>query len=266
MNSNTTRAILTIASSVSLSMAQPIALNNEHAREDQTPRDTPQSIAALLTYDASLGTLPAEQGWDVFGPLNDDDIVTDGVFHLIASGALIGSQSNAAEFDWSSGISLSMTARVPVGIVAVTFLGPGYRGGINLYGKDSFGQIYTVLVGANNFVFSSDTNINPHPTRTVEKAFDSATEFHTYSIDSNAIGATLYIDGVAQAYVPIGNTSSGSPVTQWYIDSRAFPVQSQWTQVSLGNDSSCTADLNGDGELNFFDVSEFIQAFTAGCP
>lgn len=28
----------------------------------------------------------------------------------------------------------------------------------------------------------------------------------------------------------------------------------------------CTADLNGDGVLNFFDVSAFIAAFNAGCP
>jgi hypothetical protein len=31
-----------------------------------------------------------------------------------------------------------------------------------------------------------------------------------------------------------------------------------------GSPSSCTADLNGDGELNFFDVSAFLVAFNAG--
>ena len=28
----------------------------------------------------------------------------------------------------------------------------------------------------------------------------------------------------------------------------------------------CDADLNGDGELNFFDVSAFLSAFSAGDP
>ena len=29
---------------------------------------------------------------------------------------------------------------------------------------------------------------------------------------------------------------------------------------------TCTADLNGDGVLNFFDVSVFLSAYQAGCP
>ena len=29
---------------------------------------------------------------------------------------------------------------------------------------------------------------------------------------------------------------------------------------------ACPADLTDDGVLNFFDVSAFIQAFSAGCP
>ena len=28
----------------------------------------------------------------------------------------------------------------------------------------------------------------------------------------------------------------------------------------------CEADLNGDGVLNFFDVSVFLSSFSAGCP
>lgn len=33
-----------------------------------------------------------------------------------------------------------------------------------------------------------------------------------------------------------------------------------------GAPSDCPADLNGDGVLNFFDVSAFLTAFNAGCP
>jgi DNA-binding beta-propeller fold protein YncE len=31
-------------------------------------------------------------------------------------------------------------------------------------------------------------------------------------------------------------------------------------------DDPCPADLNNDGELNFFDVSQFLNLFSAGCP
>jgi len=32
------------------------------------------------------------------------------------------------------------------------------------------------------------------------------------------------------------------------------------------NAGDATADLNADGELNFFDVSQFLNVFNAGCP
>lgn len=44
---------------------------------------------------------------------------------------------------------------------------------------------------------------------------------------------------------------------------------SHWDNVVLeAGEEVCTnpADLNGDGELNFFDVSLFLQAFSEGCP
>ena len=34
----------------------------------------------------------------------------------------------------------------------------------------------------------------------------------------------------------------------------------------IPNPNPCVADINNDGTLNFFDVSAFLQAFTAGCP
>lgn len=53
---------------------------------------------------------------------------------------------------------------------------------------------------------------------------------------------------------------------------QGFPTQgggaSFWDNISLiGGDAPCTnpADLNGDGVLNFFDVSAFLQAFNQGC-
>ncbi len=53
---------------------------------------------------------------------------------------------------------------------------------------------------------------------------------------------------------------------------QGFPTQgggaSFWDNVSLTTgDAPCTnpADLNGDGELNFFDVSAFLTAYSQGC-
>jgi hypothetical protein len=53
---------------------------------------------------------------------------------------------------------------------------------------------------------------------------------------------------------------------------QGFPTQgggaSFWDNVSLtAGDAPCSnpADLNGDGELNFFDVSAFLTAYNEGC-
>lgn len=70
-------------------------------------------------------------------------------------------------------------------------------------------------------------------------------------------------------------------------DSRGYPRSDLW-HVSVSNDSrgfyaavtdlgadqageylrhtSCPADLNGDGILNFFDITLYLQIFQAGCP
>jgi len=36
--------------------------------------------------------------------------------------------------------------------------------------------------------------------------------------------------------------------------------------TQYGSSPTLAADINGDGNLNFFDVSAFLTAFNAGCP
>ncbi len=47
---------------------------------------------------------------------------------------------------------------------------------------------------------------------------------------------------------------------------RAAPVRGCVRHRFELQDVLCAADLNGDGLLDFFDVLEFLNAFTAGCP
>ena len=70
----------------------------------------------------------------------------------------------------------------------------------------------------------------------------------------------------------MGSISTNSPPTSFsscsissmmgYIFNPSFDVAAG---LAFGGDV-CDADVNGDGVLNFFDISAFIQAFTAGCP
>ncbi len=54
-------------------------------------------------------------------------------------------------------------------------------------------------------------------------------------------------------------TNTGVSTWELCIDLGAFEFQPEQA-------ASCTADLNNDGILNFFDVSAFINAYSTGCP
>ncbi len=71
--------------------------------------------------------------------------------------------------------------------------------------------------------------------------------------------------GTAQVLIALLHIQLGSD--------QGFPSQgggaSFWDNIQLvGGDAPCTnpADFNGDGVLNFFDVSAFLQAFAESCP
>jgi len=96
----------------------------------------------------------------------------------------------------------------------------------------------------------------------------------TNAIDpvNDALDTWVYseLSGIA----PVGTTNIDVFLLHIQLGAdQGFPTQgggaSFWDNLSLvAGDAPCTnpADLNGDGVLNFFDVSAFIQAFNQGCP
>lgn len=266
MNRTAHTAFLTIVCAASIANAQ--TLSPQLHAEEAAEADAPGSRSTFPSYDASLGTFPAQQGWTESNFDGDDEIIGQ-AFHLNASGSSAAAIVNSVGFDWTLGFQFSMTTRVPVGTVAVTFLGPGYRGGAVLNARDALGRQYGVLVGASSLVFSSQSNFSPDPTLTVSMPFDGASDFHTYTIVADTDGATLEIDGMPRLHVPQGDIQGpGAPYIQWSIDGRAHAVESEWARVEFASaeEASCTADLNDDGVLDIFDVFEYLADFNAGCP
>jgi hypothetical protein len=87
-------------------------------------------------------------------------------------------------------------------------------------------------------------------------AMDSSTPLDTWEL----VEAT----GIA----PVGTTQILVAVLHLQLDGLAGGA-SHWDSVSLmAGEDVCTnpADLNGDGKLDFFDVSLFLSAFAEGCP
>ena len=70
----------------------------------------------------------------------------------------------------------------------------------------------------------------------------------------NSSGGSFTLSGT------IGQPDAGSTMT-----GGSFSLTGGfWAGVNSG--PACIADLNGDGELDFLDISAFLQAYTDGCP
>ncbi len=82
-----------------------------------------------------------------------------------------------------------------------------------------------------------------------------------FSISSYSIaGGAAVLEG--GSIILTGNT--GQPVTGPMMGG-GFSLTAGFTQGST-NPPACPADLTGDGILNFFDVSAFLAAYSAGLP
>lgn len=91
--------------------------------------------------------------------------------------------------------------------------------------------------------------------------------------DPTSDPADQWIPGSVSGIAPAGTTQISVAVLHIQLGADAgFPMQgggaSFWDNIELfEGDAPCTnpADFNGDGELDFFDVSSFLNAFAQGC-
>jgi len=93
----------------------------------------------------------------------------------------------------------------------------------------------------------------------------------TGSISPDPISIQVPISGVTLPDIPFELPTFGaetaSVVLSLMPDSIDVDADLQLTISALGTaQSSCPPDINNDGELNFFDVSAFLAAFTAADP
>lgn len=90
----------------------------------------------------------------------------------------------------------------------------------------------------------------------------------TVAIDPSSMPADQWNLVEVSGIAPVGTTKILVALLHLQIDGVAGGA-SFWDNIQLvEGDGPCTnpADLNGDGVLNFFDISLFIQAFGQGCP
>ena len=97
----------------------------------------------------------------------------------------------------------------------------------------------------------------------------------TQIINVNTSPLDTWVLGEVSGIAPVGTTQASVYLLHIQLGADAgFPNQlggaSFWDnfQLTAGGGTGCNnpADINGDGVLDFFDVSEFLQQFGNGCP
>lgn len=104
------------------------------------------------------------------------------------------------------------------------------------------------LYAMGNFVTSGTTAVEH-----IAKWTGSAWEAVGGGADGNVFGAFVFDAGEGEALIMGGGFDTVDGMGAHHV-------------VSLLSDASCQADFTGDGELNFFDVSAFLAAFSAAQP
>ena len=83
---------------------------------------------------------------------------------------------------------------------------------------------------------------------------------------SSSDGNTLVVAapiGDGMAILSLGGACNDADLAEPYGELNFFDVSEFLARY---NASDLGADFNGDGELNFFDVSAFLSLYKAGCP
>lgn len=130
------------------------------------------------------------------------------------------------------------------------------------------------LYAMGNFTHSGSTPINH-----IAKWTGAAWEPVGNGTDGNIFGAIIYDAGEGEAMIMGGGFNSADGMSAIHVVS----LLSTGCQADLNNDGQLNffdvsafltalanqdsaADFTGDGQWNFFDVSAFLAAFAAGCP
>lgn len=206
-----------------------------------------QNILDNASFETEGPGFVAFENWENFGNIfaaDDGEVVAqDGLLSAKMFGASSGAQSDQV---------LTQNVAATAG---VSYTLSGY---CQNKSSDALGDENIILM---QMVFrdSGGNGLLTVETDAIDPASDPFDTWVYSSVEAIAPAGTTNID-VFLLHIQLG-TDQG------------FPTQgggaSFWDNIVLSDgDAPCTnpADLNGDGELNFFDVSLFITEFSNGCP
>lgn len=264
-----------------------IAMNDQYLVVAAPWQDlTGENSGAVHVYNISTGNLVStlEIGEAInpgAGPGNLDiqvDINNDGLVIVSQSG---GSTQKAAIYEASSGVELSVLEPSFGSILLL----PSETNGVALSGGSAFVGIprfSTNIPGSleQSIVFKYDSNVSIAVQPQSLVVDNDGVDFFMQVVTTGATSYQWYLDGVAISDLDenyTGSTESTLLITSGPEVEGVYTVEVSDGPFSITSDpayyvyrgqgtSLCPPDLNNDGVLNFFDVSIFIQTYTAGCP
>ncbi len=263
-----------------------IAMNDQYLVVAAPWQDlTGENSGAVHVYNISTGNLVStlEIGEAInpgAGPTTLDiqvDINNDGLVIVSQSG---GSTQKAAIYEASSGVELAVLEPsfgldlVPSKTNGVALSDGSAFVGIPRFDTNIPGSLGQSIV----FKYESNASIAVQPQSLVVD--NDGVDFFMQVVTTGATSYQWYLDGVAISDLDenyTGSTESTLLITSGPEVEGVYTVEVSDGPFSITSDpayyvyrgqgtSLCPPDLNNDGVLNFFDVSIFIQTYTAGCP
>jgi WD40 repeat protein len=205
------------------------------------------------------------------------DINNDGLVLVSQSG---GSTQKSAIYQASSGVELAVLEPSSGSIIL-----PSDTNGVALSGGSAFVGIPRFNInepGAINqsvvMKYESNVSIAVQPQSLVVE--NEGVDFFMQVVTTGATSYQWYLDGVAVSDLDenyTGSTESLLVITSGPEVEGVYTVEVSDGPFSITSDPAyyiyrgqsvpaCQPDLNDDGQLNFLDVSLFLQQYGAGCP
>lgn len=165
------------------------------------------------TYDASLGTLPSEQGWslhqvgvNVTPPSVTNGVLVQSTMPAVAQPTCVAIpdprvqdwRESDTPIDYADGLVMQAEVRILASEYGVDpcddndYLRPGFL----MIVRDKSGYDFRVGLGESQLFLANHGFIASGDPGAVELAFDTTDGFHTYRLEVDASGGTLSIDGV----------------------------------------------------------------------
>jgi hypothetical protein len=221
-----------------------------------------------LTYEASDGTLPSDQCWDL--------IRSGGPVPTLENGAVnIGPSSTGGyiyytremSIDFAQGAAIEAEVFIDYSDYGSNPCGAGPRAGFYLTMFDVSGRLMYLGVGSNVVYLTADASRSHGPGSPIASV-PMAGRWRTIRVEIESGVMTAFIDGVQTLTTAVnGPLFSTTRRASFGDESVCAGSHSRVRSVRVLAREECRVDFNRDRFVDFFDYDAYVSCFEGGeCP